>query len=934
MRKFFTTTLLIIMSVSVFSGYLLAQGTTSVSGTVTDVTTGEALIGVNVIVKGTITGTITDIEGNFDLAVKQDPPLTLQISMVGFGTEEVEVTEASTSGVSVQLSEAVLLGQEIVISASRVEESILKSPVTVEKMDILAIQQAAAPNFFEQISHIKGVQTTSSSLTFNAINTRGFATIANTRFVSLVDGMDISAPLLNFPTGNLVGISELDAESVELVPGAASALYGPNAFNGILFMNSKSPFDYQGFSAQVKIGATNSDAGGSHPLYNASVRYAKSFNDKFAFKVNFSILDATDWLGTDLTADRVTPGNQPGAPNFDGMNLYGDESPIIFNIAAATGDPTFAPLGNMDLRRTGHTEEALLDNRDAQSIKGDVALHYRLSNKVEALYNYRYGGGSSIYQGSAKFVLRNFSQQFHKLELKGDNFFVRAYRTNTDDGDSYNMDALGAFVNERISPTSAEWVPTYVQTYLGALQGYVPGVPGGDSDAAHAAARASADASRNALSPSALQQIIEDTRNGDLQLDPNGGAGFIEGSRLMHGEFNYNFKNQIDWAEIQVGGNVRRYSIFSGGTIFDEVQNSDGSFDRVLIDEWGAYTQISKNIQDKLKLAASLRFDKNENFDGQFNPRFSAVYSINEENSIRASFQTGFRNPDSQSQFIWFPTGAGILVGSTEANAGRYNIHNGGAWTAGSVAAFFGSGGSFDQSTGDPIGGDASVLQTSNFDFVSPEKLSAIEIGYKGVIGGKLLVDFNYYHNSYEDFIAQQTVFNKVPVMRRGNVVTGTDGSAITRFRPYINSTETVSSDGIGLGLTWNMGQGYTFGGSYNWADFSLDAAESSEFEAGFNTPNHRFNLSLGNRNIGENIGFNVSFRWQDEFLWQSAFGEGNIPDYGVFDFQLNYKWEEIKSVIKIGGTNLLGGDYRSNIGGGFVGSQYYVSVTFDQFLN
>ena len=933
MRKFFTTALLIV-TVSIFSTYVLAQGSTNVSGEVTDGDTGEPLIGVNVIVKGTIVGTITDLEGNFDLTVQRVPPLTLQISMVGFGTEEVEITEASTTGLRVQLSEAILLGQEIVVSASRVEESILKSPVTVEKMDILAIQQAAAPNFFEQISHIKGVQTTSSSLTFNAINTRGFATIANTRFVSLVDGMDISAPLLNFPTGNLVGISELDAESVELVPGAASALYGPNAFNGILFMNSKSPFDYQGFSAQVKIGATDSEAGGSHPLYNAAIRYAKSFNDRFAFKVNFSILDATDWIGNDFVIDRVTPGNRPGAPNFDGMNLYGDEFPVIFNIAAATGDPTYAPLGNLDLRRTGFSEEFLLDNRDARSIKGDVALHYRLNDKVEALYNYRYGGGSSIYQGSAKFVLRNFSQEFHKFELKGDNFFVRAYRTNTDDGDSYNMDALGAFVNERIAPTSTVWVPTYLQTYLLALQGYVPGVPGGNASAAHNAARSTADASRNSMSDSELQQIIEDTRKGDLQLDPMGGAGFIEGSRLMHGEFNYNFKNQIDWAEIQVGGNVRRYSIFSGGTIFDEEQNADGSFDRVLIDEWGVYTQISKNIEDKLKLTGSIRYDKNENFDGQFNPRFSAVYSVNQENSIRASFQTGFRNPDSQSQFIWFPTGAGILVGSTEANAADYGIHNGGSYTGGSVGAFFASGGSFDQSNGDPLGGDPSLLQTADFDFVSPEKLSAFEIGYKGVIGGDVLIDLNYYHNSYKDFIAQQTVFNKMPVMRRGDVVRGTDGSPITRFRPYINSTETVSSNGIGLGLTWNMGQGYTVGGSYNWADFTLDAAESSEFEAGFNTPNHRFNLSLGNRNVGENIGFNVSYRWQDEFLWQSAFGQGTIPDYGVFDFQLNYKWEEIKSVIKVGGTNLLGGDFRSNIGGGFVGTQYYISITFDQFLN
>ena len=130
------------------------------------------------------------------------------------------------------------------------------------------------------------------------------------------------------------------------------------------------------------------------------------------------------------------------------------------------------------------------------------------------------------------------------------------------------------------------------------------------------------------------------------------------------------------------------------------------------------------------------------------------------------------------------------------------------------------------------------------------------------------------------------------------------------------------------------MGQGYTLGGSYNWADFSVDEQVTEGFLAGFNTPEHKFSVNFGNRNIGENIGFNLAFRWQDDFLWESTFGTGIIPDFGVFDFQVNYKVESLKSVFKIGGTNLLGGDYRTNIGSGFVGSQYYFAITFDQFLN
>src|SRR5690606_35396497 len=227
--------------------------------------------------------------------------------------------------------------------------------------------------------------------------------------------MDNSAPLLNFPLGNLVGISELDIESMELVPGAASALYGPNAFNGILLMNSKSPFEYQGLSAQAKLGATSSEAGGTHPLYSFSARYAKAFNNKFAFKVNFSITDAEDWVGNDYKTDKNRADSEAdlsGEPNFDGLNLYGDETRI----------PIPLPFDTLDLRRTGIAEEDLVDDYSARSMKGDLALHYRITEGLEAIYNYRIGGGNSIYQGNEKYALRDFTHQFHRLELKADNY--------------------------------------------------------------------------------------------------------------------------------------------------------------------------------------------------------------------------------------------------------------------------------------------------------------------------------------------------------------------------------------------------------------------------------------------------------------------------------------------------------------------------------
>ena len=176
----------------------MAYSQTTISGTVKGADDGEPLIGVNIVVKGKVIGTISDFDGNFTLEVQQSPPLTLQFSIIGYQTQEIEITEANVAGLEINLSEQTILGQEVVISASRVQESIMESPVTIESIDILGIQQAAQPDFFDAITFIKGVTTSTGSLTFNSINTRGFATIANVRFVTLVDGMDISAPLLNF----------------------------------------------------------------------------------------------------------------------------------------------------------------------------------------------------------------------------------------------------------------------------------------------------------------------------------------------------------------------------------------------------------------------------------------------------------------------------------------------------------------------------------------------------------------------------------------------------------------------------------------------------------------------------------------------------------------------------------------------------------------
>lgn len=154
----------LVTTVLMLLGICTAQAqSTTVAGTVTDGQNKETLAGISVSVKGKVIGTITDTKGRFSLTTTTAPPFTLVISSVGYKTQELEVT-ASKSDIAITMEEQAVMGQEVVVSASRVEESVLQSPVSIEKMDIRAIQQAATPSFYDALRNLKGVEVSTQSL--------------------------------------------------------------------------------------------------------------------------------------------------------------------------------------------------------------------------------------------------------------------------------------------------------------------------------------------------------------------------------------------------------------------------------------------------------------------------------------------------------------------------------------------------------------------------------------------------------------------------------------------------------------------------------------------------------------------------------------------------------------------------------------------------
>ena len=898
---------------------VISYSQTTVSGTVFD-ENNQPIPGANVIVVGTTTGTVTDFDGGFTLTVNQDPPFTLQASIIGFSTESMEITENNQT-VQFILEEGTQL-DEIVISASRTPERIFESPVTVERFGLKEIKNTASADFYSGIGNLKGVDINTNSLTFQSVNTRGFATFANERFMQLIDGMDNSTPALNFPIGNLVGINEVDVQSVELLPGASSSLYGANAFNGILFMTSKNPFDHSGISGYYKRGITSQDAAGDNTYQDLGIRVAHKFSDKFAAKVNFGWLKGTDWWATNYQGKPGT-GDTRASLGYDGYNVYGDE--VVQNIRTLSGGLGVVP--DVMVSRTGYNESDLTDY-NAESIKADWGLYYRpWANDFEIQYVGKIGTGSTIYQGTNRYYIDNFTQQQHKLELKNNNFFLRGYVVSDTAGDSYDMVLTGINIANAWK-SHADWYGDYISTYVGATLG------GATDQQAHAAARAAAESGRLEPGTPAFQRTFNEVIS---DADWRSGSKFQDASKYYHANGNYNFSHLWDVVEIQVGGSYRKYKLNSSGTIYTD---ADGPID---YSEYGVYTQLQKKFDlsndISLKLTGSIRYDKSEFFDGFLSPRLSAGVTIKDNHNIRASYQTGFRNPTTQDLFIGLDTGFGtILVGAAPDNLDRYERtyqgNDGNSYTQSGRAAYensysYSSYQAYLNSNDIPELRNSDLLEIGNSELVKPEQVQSFEIGYRGKFESTI-IDLSVYYNNYKDFISNELVWAPLYGDVSNTDVDAANNGDGLRYQTYTNSPADVSSFGGSIGVSTKFAGNFDLSANYTYAKQDFDDNKYPDFRTSFNTPEHKVKVIFGNTEFIKNLGFNVAWKWSDTYEWQATFADGQIPSYHTIDAQFNLTIPKLKSSLKAGAVNALGEEYFTAIGTGYIGSMYYLSWTIN----
>jgi outer membrane receptor protein involved in Fe transport len=846
--------------------------------------------------------------------------------------------------------------EEVVVSASRVEESFLQSPVTVEKLNPRALRLTPAPSFFDAIEHLKGVQVLAPSLGFKVINARGFTNTTNVRFAQLVDGVDNQAPHIGGPIGNVLGPSDLDINSVEIVPGAASALYGLNAINGLANFQTKNPFHSEGLSVRQQTGlnhlndpdARTFGAGSSseHIYSETSVRYAKVLlTDKLAFKINGTYLRAYDWIANDQTnlnpnGNATTSLSGADNPALDQVNRYGNESSDRSTLAL--GGKQYA------VARTGYDERDLVDYT-IKTLKADAALHYRFRPGTELAYTYRVAGFDNVYQRSNRFRLQDYRLQQHALTLATPVVQARAYLTQENTGQSYNLRSMGENIDRSFKP-DAQWNADYATAWNAAT------ATGQPVASAHATARTAADAGRLLPGTEPFNQRLSELQ-GINNWDQ--GAALRVRANLLHGEAQVNVAQALRRGghtlpatlDLLAGADHRTYIVVPDGNYFiNPNPGQDPLADNLTYSKTGGFVQAGgRLLGDRLRLTATLRADKNDYFTPKFNPRFTAVFSPTQRQNFRLSVQSGYRFPSLFEGFSNVNSGqvkriGGLRVMSDGVFENTYLRTSIDAFNNAVTAAINAN----TSATPAALKRQQAIIQSQGilvknpYTYLKPEYIRSFEMGYKAAFGttGRLLFDADFYYNSYRDFIAQVEAY--VPQTSAGVALTtsadlNTVATALStrtgqaRYRLWTNSQSQVYNYGGSAGLRYEAAGGYLLGANTTYT--RLDRTENGDgLEDGFNTPRWTYNLSLANENAFHNVGFGLNYRWQQGYYSQTFLVNGNVPSYSTLDAQMSYAVPAAQVRFKLGASNVLNTYYVSYLGGPSVGGLYYLAVTYSVF--
>lgn len=379
----------------------------SIKGTVVDGVSKTPLGGATIAIQGTKLGATSSPKGQFSISGVPAGTYTVITSFIGYERNSSSITvkdgETATAEISMAAG-AVRLEDLVVVSTSRKAEKITQSPATIQAVRAQEIENM--PIIAQSLMNVRGVDIVRSGVDGIGFNARGFNSAFNTKILAMNDGRFSTLPGNGLPNGNLNTNIKEDIERIELILGPSSALYGPNAHNGIVNTISKDPRTSQGTTLALNVG--------NQSYLSARARHAGVLGN-FAFKATFEYNTARDFEYIDS----------------------------VYGIAAANANPTGSG------RIPEYTKTLDGDIYDIKHIRFEATGIYSLAEQTDLYISY---GRSSNWglgpTNPGRNYINGWDFQYAQIKFVSPRFFAQAYYTWNNSGTTYPVQNVTQLMNK------------------------------------------------------------------------------------------------------------------------------------------------------------------------------------------------------------------------------------------------------------------------------------------------------------------------------------------------------------------------------------------------------------------------------------------------------------------------------------------------------
>ena len=947
------------------AGALAAQEDSGrIAGQVVD-SEGAPIPGANVVLTGEILvermGTTTDADGAYMVEGVPTGQVSITVSHIGFSESTaagVKVTASATTTRDFVLSSRLIFLDQSVVSASRRTEKILDAPASVAVVEASEIQNQPVLSLAEHVRDLPGVDVSRTGLVQNNMVVRGFNNIFSGALLTLSDNRIARVPSLRVNVYNFIPATSDDIERIEVVLGPGSALYGPNSANGVMHVITKSPLTSVGTSAQVGFGERS--------LRKYSVRHAGKASEELGYKISAEYYTGKDWESQDASEQ-----------------------------AARAADPSLRPR-DFDVSRRS----------------AEVRVDYRPNDQLQAIFSAGTNEGDHIeLTGLGAGQIIGFGTNYAQARLLYNNWFGQVYRNWSSAGDTYLL-ATGIEIADRSSLTVMQ---LQHDATLGDRQRFTYGVDAlftrPDTE------RTIYGENEDNDSIDEIGAYLQSETTLTPELDLVLALRYDDHSRLEEEEFSPRaglvYKPREDQT-LRLTYN-RAFSTPTALTLYlDLVSRQDPfglepNFGPVFAASGLEFEPIDLRVQGTYNVETNGGFTFSRDDDGR--PRFRSPFAplaggsptsqfIDMDSPIFTNVMWGIGR---QATIAGFQAQAEVGIAQQLRDAGMGEEDA--AATAEAQAAGLANAlgiipAQLEGLTNIMMGLNLEKVAAEDpapFDSVSevidvPRTKSTItqtyELGYKGVVGKKLVVAADLYRTRTEDFVGPLRIETPNvfldPVTLAGALGPAIaqelgdaaneaqagalaaldlaafggdgDGSVVTELTnmftagaaqipygtvspeqaydntavilTYRNFDEAVTVNGLDLALSYFPNDTWSVNGAYSFVDDDLFENLGGVGDIALNAPKHKFKLGATYNMPRRGLVFTGQLRYSDSFPMQSGVFEGKVDSYKVLDLGVSYALpveQDLRLQIEV--DNVLDNGHEEFVGGAKLGRLLYTQL-------